>query len=398
MKRIIIATIVLASINAYASEIDIAIEGNSKTAGIYIRALLKKCLKQMASEEPDAAEEKYLSQCVYNARHFSKVEVKKDVAKYHVNVEEKWSLIPIPVVTAGSGGDEKYGLFGLGKIFAVGGTVGNTGNTYFFHYNDKKVFLSDWNFTASHSRSNQKYSLYDGDEKIFGINENRSNAVLGVGYTFKRFVPAVNYMMQINEYEQLDGFVQPEDYRASKLGFRLRYDYSDYKLYFNKGVTIDANLTRDVSRNDEEKFSTVATGSVKIGVPSFKDQALLGQIQGGNVSGGTETDTFRLGLSKGFRGIPAQGAWPEKYYALSFDYQIPIRKLSFGTWTTAPFTDTGQLKYRSNTGLDAVDYNSIGIGTYIFLKEVAIPGLGLEIGRNNKFQSNFVSFSLGLGM
>ncbi len=386
--------------SANTDELTVQVEGNTKTLGIYIEALLKKCLRRMSTDEPDP--ETYLSQCIYNAKHFSKVVVKKNNNSFHINVEEKWSLIPIPIVAAGSGGEEKYGLvlldsnfLGLGKIFAIGGSIGSSGNTYFFHFDDKKVFLSNWSFLASHSRSNRDYYLYDGTEKVFGFHENRLAAVLGLGYQFKNFSPALRYVLQINEYENLLTYQKPKDYRVSKAGIRLRYDYSDYKLYYNSGVIFDASILRDLSRSDDHRFSTLGSSKVRIGVPSILGHAVLGEVQGGRLTGGSDTDIFRLGLTKGFRGIPALGAWPESYIAASFDYQVPIRSLSIGTWTIAPFADAGHLQYRNDSASE-LSYQSYGIGTYIFLKEIAIPGLGIEIGRNTTFQDYFANFSLGL--
>jgi len=42
-----------------------------------------------------------------------------------------------------------------------------------------------------------------------------------------------------------------------------------------------------------------------------------------------------------------------------------------------------------------VNYHSYGIGSYFFLKKIAIPGIGLVIGTNTEYQDSFFKFTIG---
>ncbi len=109
---------------------------------------------------------------------------------------------------------------------------------------------------------------------------------------------------------------------------------------------------------------------------------------------GNEKDFFMKGGNPGFRGIQENGAWLKSYHVLSLDYQIPIKFYNSGTWTVAPFIDTGLLNSPLKDNPDE-HFTSIGIGTYYFLKNIAVPGIGIAAGVNDKYQETYFKFTIG---
>ena len=101
-----------------------------------------------------------------------------------------------------------------------------------------------------------------------------------------------------------------------------------------------------------------------------------------------------LGKSRGFRGVPENGAWVKNASSVSVSQLIPIWKAKAGTLVTGPFVDFARLEM-DNVGLGTVDSVGYGVGTYFYLKNINIPGFGLEIGQNKPYDDFFVNFSLG---
>jgi hypothetical protein len=97
------------------------------------------------------------------------------------------------------------------------------------------------------------------------------------------------------------------------------------------------------------------------------------------------------------RGIESKTTWAERYCTAAIDYQIPLKTFPSGALTMAPFTDRGRIFHR-NGQLDYVDFYTVGGGIYFFLKNIALPGLGFEMGYNDQYQKEFFAFSAGIAM
>jgi len=91
--------------NSFAEELKLNINGNKRTKDKIVRHIFEKCLEN----EIDHSDEN-LAQCLKNATIFSETKVIKTSDGYDIEVEDRWTLIPIPRVEADTAGDKRIGL------------------------------------------------------------------------------------------------------------------------------------------------------------------------------------------------------------------------------------------------------------------------------------------------
>ncbi len=339
-----------------------------------------------------------------NSRLFSEVKIKNAYPNLEIEIEEKWTLIPIPAVQAGSGKSKSAGAFlfesnflGMGMTLGLGASVSNSGSTYFGLLSDPSWFFSNWHYTLSAIRQDADVVHLYEESEIDGFHEVSSLVTLGVGYKFHpwSFTPKIS--RQTRTFSQYSQYTPPDDNSSTMLGASLSYDMKNYKLYYSEGLFFKSEIATDMNRTDGAKKCT--SHNIQIGWQQgvYQTQALQILFLNGGVSGGGKQDALRIGGGRGLRGIEPKSLWAERFYAVAVDYQIPLKSYSYGTLTTAPFADNGKLYYRSG-GQSYTEYHAFGAGVYFFLKSIAIPGLGFEAGYNSQFQKEFFAFSAGLSM
>ena len=102
----------------------------------------------------------------------------------------------------------------------------------------------------------------------------------------------------------------------------------------------------------------------------------------------------RLGGLDGSRTLPGSGlVAANRYVAAWFDYQIPFFSPSFGTATAGPWGEVGRYADEEAPG---VTYGGPGLGLRFFLKQVAIPVLGVDGGY--EVGSGTFRFSVSVGV
>src|SRR5690606_20478624 len=124
-------------------ESNLLIRGNTRTKTSYIEGLYSSC-KEM--EQDDDLE--LMEKCLLNSRLFSKVELNRNRDITIVEVEERWTLIPIPYARSDRG-ENKVGLFllernlfGRGKMMVFGGAIGERSQSLFLMYRDPEILQS----------------------------------------------------------------------------------------------------------------------------------------------------------------------------------------------------------------------------------------------------------------
>lgn len=386
--------------------LDLDIKGNERTQTIYLQRMVKECIEHQENERPEGPwSADALRQCVMNSRLFSEVSVTIKQPRIDLIVEEKWTLIPIPAVTAGSGKTRRAGLFllesnflGLGMNLAVGGSVSNSGNSYFGFISDPSLFFTNWNYSISASRQVEDIELIEGsNEGRDGFKENALAFSGSLGYKWKRWTLSSSASQQKRKFSVLEAFEAPEDNTSTRGAVTLAYEARDYKLYFSEGFSLKLNTQQELQRTDKLERLKQYEAQISWQSAVFRDHALQLLAIGGMVAHGSKADALRLGGGRGLRGIEPKTAWAGRFYAAAIDYQIPLKSYAAGTVTMAPFADGGRIEHRGGEG-DTVDYYVVGGGVYFFLKNIALPGLGLEAGYNSRYMKDFFTFSAGLSL
>jgi outer membrane protein assembly factor BamA len=383
--------------SAFAADEEMSIHGNVRTKESYIKNLVHECLENMPSDSQDPDS---LRQCLMNSKLFSEVIVERDQGKMKITVTDKWTLIPVPSVSAGSGDTKSAGLFlfesnflGQGMNLVLGAVSSNRGDTYFGIIADPSLFFSRWNYSLSVFKQSQQLMFQRDGTTIDGFEEDKHFFEGSLGYRFGNWTLSGIASYNQATYDPYLDFAGLEDNVAKKMGGIFSYDNRNYRLYFSEGAALTITYDADVNRSDGERLSRQLYSEFNWQKAFFSDQVLQMGVAQGMMDGGTRADLFRIGGTNGFRGIEARTELVDRYLVSSFDYQFPLASFESGALTTGPFVDLGRLFERRDPAV--TDFVSSGLGIYYFLKQIAFPGVGLQFGYNEKFQGQFFSAYVG---
>lgn len=232
-----------------------------------------------------------------------------------------------------------------------------------------------------------EYYSFEKEEFSYGLN-------IGRKILLPDLWVAVGANIVETDYEQIDSYPSPVGYDSSAVKGRILYKDMDFMFYFNEGLMVNLEYEHQLHRSDtQDKTSSwdlaIDWQQLFIGKNALQVQLQLQEINDAEIG-----DALLLGRDKGFRGIEAQGLWVNRAQSLSIDYQVPILTYGYGTWTIAPFVDL--TLFDPVIDLPADSFVACGLGGYLYLKNIAFPGVGLVMGYNTEFEGFFVSFSLGM--
>ena len=237
--------------------------------------------------------------------------------------------------------------------------------------------------------------LYKGEDKIYGDDRDSSLASFSIGYAFSdELEGSMGLGGAQHTFATLDDYDAPDDFSAILGSLHIEWDDTKYRFYYREGFKTQIFMEQQLVRNDDDEKTQGLWVQINEEANLFAKQVCQLQVMAGYLDGGDERSFFRVGGDKGFRGVPDRGAWVDQFLTASLDYQIPLWFSDAGTWTVAPFLDVGRL-HQPEFGEEDVTYTSAGIGSYLYLKQVAVPGLGFEVGHNDTYQTSFFKFTIG---
>jgi hypothetical protein len=232
------------------------------------------------------------------------------------------------------------------------------------------------------------------DTPLYRMKESQVLVMPGIGYElWPKTKVTFNLLWRGHEFEALGGDTPPDDYAEVAARLLTEVDHSNYKFYYNDGWSLRNETALQTWRSDT---LPLAGNFYLAGHWQFSPwlrhaihyQGILSLIRGGGVA-----DPYRLGGERGYRGIPRGRLWASSSFSNALDYHIPLTRPPYGTWTLAAFGDLSW--YEQVVRQDRFErFEAEGLGIYLFLKQVAIPGVGLLWGVRDR-RTPFVSLSLG---
>lgn len=392
------AFLLVAAASAKAAVPSYEVKGLQRTSAVFFDYIVHFC------GEKGAIQSDSLRQCIYDFRIFSEVDVqKRSDGIFSVKVEERWTLLPMPMVYV-SDDIRRYGVFvfesnflGRGKILGGGLTASNGGQTYMLLYRDPAVDYSPVTLTLRSGFDSQNVYAFAGNIKAYGYKEDRQAISIAPGLQLNPYwAVSIEAEWMLKRLSDAGYGSVPNDYDTVDSGVRLQFKDTAYRLFFNEGLSAEFRLKQQIYKSDEEPktFNFEALLSWEKGV--FANQVFQLSGRAAALYGDDSRDLIRAGYLRGYRGIEANGLWLRKTLAFAFDYQIPVLTSSSGVWTVAPFVDLGWFTSTIDTSREA--YQSFGVGTYYFIKRIALPGIGLIVGHNADYKGDFVAFSLGMAL
>lgn len=388
--------------NTELGEIEINISGNSRTRASYINFLVTDCLVDEDINSWQQLKQETIEQCILNSRLFAEVKVTAQEPVIDIELKERWSLLPLPYLY--SNGDDyvaglflmENNLFGTGKKGGAGGMIASKGNSYFLYYLDPAVLFSDWSYSlmvGNHVQApvleynDLEYYSYESEELSYGINVSREVLLPELRLTF-------GVKGSEKSYDKVKSYPQLDDYDSVSLNTEIFYKDTDFKFYFNEGLQVNLNYDVQVHRSDDNLNTKNLKFTIDWQKQFIRNNAIQLQVQLQEISDASVGDALLLGGGKGFRGVEHLGLWVNRAQSLSLDYQILVKQYGYGSWTLAPFVDITH--FDPAVDLPVNSFISGGIGGYLYLKNITVPGLGMSLGYNNEFDGFFASLSLGM--
>ncbi|WP_157210513.1 hypothetical protein [Turneriella parva] len=312
-------------------------------------------------------------------------------------VKEKWSLYPVPVYVKyrdteiGGAFLVESNLFGQNKGGVIGGLISNRGWQALAGYTDPhigysrfsttmryltgRVFLEDATTTGVVTRS---YTLMRHDFQSATLYEIRHHLFLGVlaGLRSAQVIdsPAVNSAMNLN--------------------FGARFRYSDIvpQGYFQQGFESTLDLEQGVAAQGE-KLHVISSATAWHYRP-FRKQflSLLYSFQWSEYPAVLEQ---RLGGWQGTRTLPALLIPADRFTVAAVNYQYALFEFPWVTFAAIAFVDAGAFaRDREN----ATYFWGPGGGVRMYLSQMTIPALGVDVARDMVSRQLQISFFFGYNL
>lgn len=377
----------------------ISVTGNRRTATAYVEQAL-----QVAVGDPFDGDVAALEQRLFNLRLFKTVHIVPRPAAdggvdLEVVVEERWTLLPIPML-ASSGGETSGGLvlmesnlFGWGKQLMVGGLLSTRGTTGMVAFADPSVAGSRWTFNGAFLRQDAKRERYDGDDEVYAYRDQRYDLSASVGRRVTDQLSASLGWFDLLVDASADGeYVAPARVSPARgLLATLELKGDDFHLFYSSGLSARIQYRQAFSwlASARELRQLEARGLWSRRNDLGHTWSIALEAQG--VEGDAEVDALRLGGRPGSRGFPAGGLWAERAATAALEYQVPIWRPAWGVATGLVLLDGGVARWRGAE----TRYVSPGVGVRLYVADIALPALGFDVATSSTIGKAVVSVTVG---
>lgn len=321
----------------------------------------------------------------------------EDGLELEIAVDEKLTLIPIPFFST-NGSDFTGGLIllesnllGLNQQLIAAGFGGNAGFRGFFAYSVPSVAGSKWQAGLSAAGGRSDFEQERPDELMVRESELDNWSVGGtVGYRFTRELSAQAGLRFEDWRVRSDSFVAGldplEDVQYLQSETRLRYDGTRPIDVLRVGPQAEAE-SRTLLNDDGwdarlslgwafpvarvQRLRLLASGGLG-DMPSLAEQPISGR--------------------DGYRTLPFGGVTADEWGSVSGFYDVPVVSAGWGALVLSHFWEVGT--YQTD-GIDHRLFWGPGGGFRVYLRQVAIPALGLDLAYNIPDEAFMFSFTLG---
>jgi outer membrane protein assembly factor BamA len=404
VRRALLAPLLAAALAAGARADDplsaIEVEGNERTA----RDVVVRALGVRPGDRVDDARLPELRQRVLNLRLFQEVEVAKRPAGagpvLAVGVKERWTLIPIPIVGASSGAAQvglallETNLGGRHKLLGLSAIYSSRGQSGFLLYRDSAVLGTPLLLAAEVVAENKlRERAADGFDVAQAWRDRRVDASVRPGLLLApRLALRAGPFAALRESRAEDGSPAPPR-AGTEVGVAadLELEGQDYRDWFNAGPLVQATLRRALPGLGSARSFTLSTARAAWSVPVAGDHAASATVAAFLSAGDPLLDAFALGGRPGTRGFLTEGLWAERAASATLDYQMPVWRPGWGTMTAIGFVDAGVSRWAGDT----TRWLNPGAGVRLYVRNVALPALGLDFAWSGAGGRVATSFFLG---
>lgn len=327
-------------------------------------------------------------------------EITEDEAILQIDIQERWTLIPIPVGFVNSDSWLAGGVFiesnllGLNQT-VVGGLFASDENIQEFSAWSNPTFLnSNYSFglsTSFYSGVNE-YLDNSGDNILASYDENRVLLSLNVGRVYNsRIGWKIGTGLEWYTADDYNAYLEESDIAELILKNELTLTWDDlyYQDFFNEGWSSTLETTFLSTTDDYLKPSLEVNISKNI-ILGGKNLLELSVNSGWNNS--LKFKPTLIGGTKGSRVLPSGSVAVEQYSDGLISFEPVIFNPSWGIFTLPIYYEAGAY---NNLSSETTFWHGPGIGFRFYVDKVAIPALGADFTwdlENNLFK---VAVSIG---
>lgn len=314
-----------------------------------------------------------------------------------IQVKEKWSLYPVPVYVKyrdteiGGAFLVESNLFGQNKGGVIGALASNRGWQALAGYTDPhigytrfsttmryltgRVFLEDANTAGVVTRS---YTLMRHDIQTATLYEMRHHLFLGV-------------LAGMRSAGVLDS-AQVSSATNINLGARMRYSDIVPQGYFQEGFESTLDLEQGIALRGEKLhvISSATAWHRRIFAGQFL--SVLYSFQWSEYPAALEQ---RLGGWQGTRTLPALLIPADRFTVAAINYQLALFTFPWATFAAIAFVDGGAFARDRDP---ATYFCGPGGGVRMYLSQITIPALGVDVARDMISRQLQISFFFGYNL
>jgi hypothetical protein len=323
-----------------------------------------------------------------------------DSIDLRIEVDEKWTLVPIPFFSSGGDGFSgglillESNLFGRNKQLVSAGFAGTAGASGFFLYSDPSVFRSQFSTSLSAAIGTDDVETVRPDgEEIRSYSVDSQTAGFGVGY---RLTPQLQVRTRLGVARW-----SIDDFDAG-----LDDDEIEDGSYLEPQVTLGYERTRPIdvllvgpTASVDARWVTLeqgweVSGRASIGVPLFQTHRVRVMTSGGYGSMPAIAES-PISARDGFRTLPYQQTLADRWVSGAVFYDLPVVSADWGAFVLSHYWEGGG--YDTDV-IEPQGFFGPGGGFRVYIRQVAIPAVGLDIAYNIIDPAWVFSFTVGARM
>lgn len=365
----------------------IVISGLERTKESTVLKIIKfKSGDLISSDDIPDIEQKLLKEEIFvNNIEIKLKETSLSNADLIIRLEDKWTIVPIPVVVVSSSS------FLLGGVFIESNLLGLNHSLVTGHfYNGKKVNgFASWEIpenkigtlSLSLNYTFGETSYYDFDENEVEID--KSSDRVGIKVRFKRDITNSLYFNVGIKEELYD-----KDF-YTYLDTGITYDNVIIKPFFQEGIqgSIENSIRNKFATSSFENIIKASIDHSKV----IGNHLLNSTISCGK-SFNPEDNSILFGGEKGARVIKSKSVKVENYLMTQTKIELKIADLNWGYITIPIYYEGGVVEA---SFASKYYYHGPGAGASLYLKKVAFPAFGFNY-TYDVHQNNY-NFSVALG-
>jgi hypothetical protein len=346
------------------------------------------------------AEDRLVKSDLFASVSIASEPVSPDTVDLRVTVDEKWTLVPIPFFSSGGDGFNggliliESNLFGRNKQLISAGFGGTDGVSGFFVFADPSVFGSSWSGSVSASAGRSEIETVHPDgTRIRRYTVEGQSAGLGIGYGF---TPELRIRTRLGVGNNTVTEFRPGLDDSEPDGTTL--------LEPEIGIAYDGTRPVDVllvgpqtslrARWTAPETGWLVEGDLSWGFPLFETHRLrlMGSAGYGNLPVLAEAP---ISARDGFRTLPYQATRADRWSGGAVLYDLPVVSAGWGAFVLSHYWEAGVFDTEL---IDPTPYYGPGGGFRVYIRQVAIPAVGLDVAYNMADPAWVFSFTVGARM